>query len=162
MTFDPLAAVAALARHEVRYVLIGGLAAVSQGSPIVTTDLDVCCDRRRDNLERLAAALAELHARLRGAPDGLPFRLDADTLAAGDCFTFATDAGPLDVLGTPSGARGYDDLRSRAVTVDLGGFSVLAAAVDDLIAMKQASVRSKDATHLMHLEALRDELNARG
>ncbi|MDP9405366.1 MAG: hypothetical protein M3O86_02025 [Actinomycetota bacterium] len=160
MTYDPLAAVAALSGHGVRYVVIGGVAAVSQGSPIVTTDLDVCYDRSRDNLERLAAALRELHAHPRGAPDGLPLRLDADTLAAGDCFTFATDAGPLDVFGTLAGARGYDDLRSRAVAVDLGGFSVLAAAVDDLIAMKQASGRPKDATHVMHLEALRDELAA--
>lgn len=147
-----------LAHHRVRFVLIGGLAAVVQGSPIVTHDIDICYDRRRDNLERLATTLRQINARLRGAPEGLPFQLDALTLRNGDCFTFVTDLGPVDILGTPSGARGYEDLRSRAVRIDLGGLEVLAAGVEDLIAMKRASGRAKDHVQLLHLEALREEL----
>ncbi len=158
MSFDPFRIVEVLARLEVRYVLIGGLAAVTQGSPVVTNDLDICYDRRPDNLERLAAALTELQARLRGAPEGLPFLLDAETLRRGDCFTFSTTAGPLDVLGTPSGSTGYDDLAMRAVTVDLNGPPVMVAAVADLIAMKRAAGHVKDHAHVLHLEALREEL----
>jgi hypothetical protein len=161
LTFDPFAIVRVLAAHEVRYVLIGGLAAVSQGSPVITNDLDVCYDRRVDNLDRLAAALRQMHARLRGVEDDVPFLLDAQTLRAGDSFTFITDHGPFDVLGTPSGTTGYDALAGRATRVELDGQPVLVADVDDLIAMKLAAGRDKDVLGLAHLRALREELQDR-
>ena len=53
------------------------------------------------NLERLASVLTAIGASLRGAPAGLPFRLDARTLRNGDSFTFDTAHGPFDILGTP-------------------------------------------------------------
>jgi hypothetical protein len=161
MMFDPLGLVAHLAHHEVRYVLIGGLAAVSLGSPVVTGDLDICYERSSDNFERLASALVELHATLRGAPADLPFRLDARTLAAGDAFTFSTDLGPLDVIGTPGGTGGYADLRARATVLDLGGHEVPVASIDDLIAMKEHAGRDKDRAALFHLRALKEETDRR-
>ena len=156
--FAPEAIVATLGRHRVRYVMVGGLAAVSLGSPLVTNDMDICYDRRRDNLERLASALRELRATLRGAPPGLPFQLDAETLHRGDAFTFDTDAGPFDILGTPSGTGGFDDLQRGAVKTVLWGHAVAVAGIDDLIAMKRAAGRRKDLGALPHLEALADEL----
>jgi hypothetical protein len=140
--------------------MIGGFAGRLYGSPTVTNDLDLCCARDRDNLERLAAALRELHAALRGAPAGLPFVLDAQTLEAGDRFTFTTDAGSLDVLGTPSGSRGFAELNRAAVTMDLDGVSVRVASLDDLIGMKQAAARPKDLIEAEVLGALREEVEA--
>ncbi len=55
---------ACLDRHQVQYVLIGGLAAVLHGSPLPTVDADICPSRDRENLTRLAAALRELDARI--------------------------------------------------------------------------------------------------
>jgi len=78
--FDPLRALRTLSRHDVRYVVIGGLGARLHGSPSVTNDTDVCCQRAPANLERLAAALRQLHAGLRGADGDAPFQLDAKTL----------------------------------------------------------------------------------
>jgi hypothetical protein len=147
-----------LGRRRVRFVLIGGYAAIALGSPILTGDIDICYARDDDNLERLAAALRELHATLRGAPADLPFRLDALTLKAGDHFTFSTSAGPLDCLGTPSGTAGFPALDRRASEVDLGGVIVRVASLEDLIAMKRASDRPKDRIALEWLGALRDEL----
>ena len=66
MAFDPIAALRVLQRHDVRFVIIGGVAARLWGSPTMTNDVDICYDRARSNLERLAAALQELDARLRG------------------------------------------------------------------------------------------------
>ena len=106
--FDPLPLLGALHRHGVAFVLIGGVAGIALGSSLATFDLDICYERSRPNLERLVQALRELHATLRGAPPDLPFRLDARTLAAGDSFTFSTDAGDLDCLGTPTGTAGYE------------------------------------------------------
>ena len=161
MNFDPLGALRTLHQHGVRCVLIGGLAASALGSPSVTNDLDVCYDRRPDNLERLAAALVEMHATLRSVDDDVPFLLDARTLAAGDCFTFNTDFGPLDVLGTPSGTRGYDALRANAVAFAMGDLEVWVVSLDDLIAMKRAAGRAKDRIELEVLGALRDERDGR-
>jgi hypothetical protein len=158
---QPEAVIRLLSRHGVRWVLIGGLAAITHGSPLVTQDVDICHARGDDDLDRLAAALTEVHATLRGADPGLPFRPDARTLRAGDSFTFATDVGWLDILGTPAGTTGYEDLARTADTFDLFGQRVLVASVDDLIRMKRAAGRPKDLLALEELGALRDELSRR-
>jgi hypothetical protein len=159
--FDPLEALRALDRHGVRLVLIGGLGARLHGSPSVTNDLDVCYERSPENLDRLAEALRGLEARLRGAPTDVPFQLDARTLSAGDHFTFVTSAGNLDILGTPAGVDGFDELLRNAEAMDLGGLTVPVASIDDLITMKQAAGRPKDLIEVEVLGALRDEIAER-
>jgi hypothetical protein len=77
--FDPIPLLETLHRHGVAFVLIGGVAGIALGSSLATFDLDICYERSEPNLERLAAALQELHATLRGAPPDLPFRPDART-----------------------------------------------------------------------------------
>jgi hypothetical protein len=163
--FEPDRILRTLLDHDVRFVVIGGLAGNIRGTPVVTHDIDVCYSRERDNLERLAAALASLHAKLRAAheEDELPFTLDARALVLGDTFTLRTDFGPLDILATPSGTAGFDDLDQAATTERIGeGLSVRVASVEDLIRMKRASGRTKDQLHLPELEALRDEIAERG
>ena len=158
--FDPLRAIRVLHDHGVRFVVIGGFGARLQGSPTVTNDIDVCYARDDANLEALAAALVELRAMLRGAPEDVPFVLDARTLANGDHFTFVTDAGNLDILGTPAGVPGFDELERTADRMDLDGLSVLVASIDDLIRMKRASARPKDLIEVEVLGALREEVEA--
>jgi hypothetical protein len=155
--FDPLGALRVLADHGVRHVVIGGIAGATHGSPSVTQDLDVCYERGSENLHHLASALTSIHARLRGTDDDVPLSLDAETLAAGDHFTFITDLGDLDCLGIPAGTLGYDDLKKDAVDVDLDGLTVAMASIDDLIRMKRAAGRPRDLAELEILGALRDE-----
>lgn len=155
--FDPLAALSVLHRHGVQFVLIGGLAGRLLGSPTVTNDLDICYARDTENLAALVAALRELGARLRGVTEEVPFRLDAETLRAGDHFTFTTDAGNLDVLGTPAGSEGYSELIRNASSLDVGGFEVAVAHIRDLMAMKRAADRPKDRVELEILAALSAE-----
>jgi hypothetical protein len=159
MSFEPLAAIHILLDHQVRFVLIGGVAGAAHGSPSVTQDLDICPERSAENLERLAAALRSVHARLRGADDEVPFLLDARTRAADAHFTFATDVGDLDCLLTPSGTEGFDDLARDAVIVDLGDVEVAVASLGALIRMKRAAGRAKDRAELEILGALRDEVD---
>jgi hypothetical protein len=146
----------------VRYVVIGGVAAVMLGSPSLTGDLDICHAGDRPNLEALAHVLTGLHARLRGVTDDVPFRLDARSLAAGDSFTFVTDLGDFDVLRTPSGTSGYDDLIRTAERLEIGGRTVPVASVDDLIRMKRAAGRPKDLVEIEILGALREEIASYG
>jgi hypothetical protein len=157
--FDPERALTTLANHGVRFVVIGGLAGRLWGSTTFTNDLDICYARDPKNLEALAAALRELDATLRGAPEDLPFVLDARTLAAGDHFTFATDAGNLDCIGTPAGSRGFSDLIAAAVEMTIGSACVFVVAIEDLIRMKEASGRPKDRVELEILAALKEELD---
>jgi hypothetical protein len=159
--FDPGAIVRTLHRHDVHFVLIGGIAGQLWGSPTITQDLDICYSREKSNLEQLAAALRELHAKLRGVKEDVPFRLDARTLAAGDSFTFTTDIGDLDCLGTPTGTNGYEDLSQAAEPMNVGGIKILVTSFDDLIRMKRAAGRPKDRIEVEILGAVRDERGKR-
>jgi hypothetical protein len=114
--FEPRTLLETLVRHGVDFVLIGGMAGAARGSAFITLDVDVAYDRSEANLERLAEALRELEATLRGAPPGrLPFVLDARTLSAGANFTFDTRFGPLDIPSDPAGAPAYATLRGKQV-----------------------------------------------
>ena len=157
--YRPDQVVGLLGRHEVRYVLVGGLAAVTRGAPLVTQDVDVCHATDTANLTRLADALREVSAGLRGADPDVPFALDAGTLANGDAFTFTTDIGAIDILATPAGTGGYEDLARGADAFEMFGHRVLVATIDDLIRMKRASGRTKDLLAVEELGALRDELD---
>ncbi|MDP9225472.1 MAG: hypothetical protein M3P18_16845 [Actinomycetota bacterium] len=159
--FDPLGALRTFTEHGVRFVLIGGFAGALRGSPVLTGDIDICYARDDANLQALAAALEELGARLRGAPEDIPFRLDAATLKAGDHFTFSTNSGPIDCLGMPAGTDGFADLDASATEEDLDGLTVGVASIDDLIRMKLAAGRPQDLIAVEWFSALRDELDQR-
>jgi hypothetical protein len=160
--FDAGAIVRVLQRHEVEFVVIGGIAGQLWGSPTITQDLDICYAREKTNLEHLAAALRELNAKLRGVKEDVPFRLDARTLLNGDSFTFTTDFGAFDCLATPSGTSGYADLKQAAEAMPVGGGrKVWVCSIDDLIRMKRAASRRKDLLALEDLGALRDERGRR-
>jgi hypothetical protein len=164
-SFEPDRILRRLLDHEVRFVVIGGLAGNIRGTPVVTHDVDVCYARDRVNLEHLASALAAVHAELRlpRKKDRVVFPLDAQALSLADTFTLRTDFGPLDLIGTPSGTRGFEDLDGAATTEQLGDdLPVRVASVEDLIRMKRASGRTKDRLHLPELEALRDEIAESG
>lgn len=160
-TFDPRSLLDVLTRHAVDFVLIGGVAANALGSLSLTGDLAICHARDRANLDRLASACREVHATLRGAPPGLPFILDGETLWRGDSFTFDTDFGSFDVLATPSGTTGFPQLRANAHEATVTGRTVWVCALEDLIRMKTAAGRPKDRIELEILGALRDEIERR-
>lgn len=163
MAFDPIGVFQLLLRHGVRFVVIGGVAGRLWGSPTMTNDVDICYDRDPANLERLAAALSEVRARLRGVDEDVPFRLDAITLANGQNFTFTTDLGPVDILGLPAGVTHFEELAVNAATFDLGdGVVVPVCDLDDLIRMKRAAGRPKDRIELEILGAVREERELKG
>ena len=138
-------------------MLIGGLAASLRGAPYMTGDVDICYAKDDENLERLARALRELGAQLRGpgVPEDLPFQIHPETFRLGDHFTFTTDAGKLDVMGVPSGTRGFADLEAAAEPLDVEEMTIRVASIDDLIAMKLAAGRTKDLAAAEELEAIK-------
>jgi hypothetical protein len=158
--FDPVPLIEALARGEVDFVVIGGVAGGMHGSSYGTYDLDIAYARNPGNLQRLVAVLAELGATLRGAPPGLPFQLDAKTLANGSHFTFSTRFGSLDILSDPDGAPKYDELRHSGDRATVRGHTIVFASLDHLIAMKEASRRPKDLLMATEYRILSDRLRA--
>ncbi|MDQ2914600.1 MAG: hypothetical protein M3T56_15300 [Chloroflexota bacterium] len=153
--FDPTAILRVLDAHEVKFVVVGGVSGNLHGSTTLTEDIDIAYARDRQNLERLAAALRDLRATLRGAPK-LPFKLDAATLRAGLNFTFSTRLGPLDCIGEAAGGFTYDNIVGNAEAYPLAGMVIAAASLDDLIRMKRAAGRIKDRIEVENLSALRE------
>jgi hypothetical protein len=154
--FDPERIVSVLARHGVRYVLIGALAARLQGFPRVTADADITPAQGAENLERLAAALRELEARVftESVPEGLVFDCDARTLARAGLWNLSTAAGRLDVVFVPAGTSGYEDLALGAVRFRVFGVELLAAGLADIIRSKQAADRPQDRQDVIVLREM--------
>jgi hypothetical protein len=143
-----------LAGAGVEYILVGGVAAAAHGSARGTQDLDLVYRRTPENLSRLARALAPLKPYLRGAPPGLPFRLDEPTLAAGLNFTLTTSLGWLNLLGEIAGGGRYEDLFARTVTLHLSGVSCPVLDLPALIEAKTAAGRPKDLESIAELRQL--------
>lgn len=151
------ALLSSLAANNVEFVIIGGLAATLHGSARVTYDLDVVYNRRAENLSRIVAALALFQPYLRGAPAGLPFKFDVETLKRGLNFTFTTSAGPIDLFGELSGIGSYEAVRAHANTATMFGGTYLFIDLEGLIASKKAAGRPKDLETIAELETIREE-----
>ena len=166
--FDPERMLSALAEEDVRFVLIGGMAAVLHGDVGVTVDLDVVPDREAENLERLARALRRLGARIRteGEPEGLAFDCSAEffrNLSPDSIVNMTTESGDLDVTFCPSGTQGFADLRRDAVEIEAAArLHILVASLADVIRSKEAAGREKDRLALPRLRRLLDRLREDG
>ena len=152
-----------LGEYRVNCVIVGGVAAAIHGSLLLTNDLDVCYARDAANLKQLAGALQSVHGRLRNAPQGLTFVLDAETLKHGLNFTFATEIGDVDLLEEVSGVGNYEEVLEDSVTVELFGYNFAVIDIRKLIVAKRAAGRPKDLIALPELEAIQEaqELRSR-
>lgn len=157
---DPKHILSTLVEWDVQFVVIGAIAAIVQGGPLITQDLDITPAREPDNLERLATALKELDARLRipNDPSGIEFPIEPRFLGSVDHWTLNTPSGDIDLRFAPSGTAGYEDLKRSAVSVELWAHEVLVASLPDIIRMKEAAGRPKDRAQL---PALRQTLELR-
>lgn len=151
------AVLGALVRGEVEFIIVGGAAATIHGSARLTSDLDIVYRRNPENIRRLTLVLAEHRPYLRGAPAGLPFRFDEDTVKRGLNFTLTTSFGDLDLLGEVAGGGDFDVLRPHCSAVRIFGVDCLCPDLETLIALKRAAGRPKDLEAIAELEALRDE-----
>ena len=159
---DRDALLAALVRHAVEFVLIGGAAIQSHGGTYDTQDVDLTPESSAANLRRLADALNELECRLvtDSANTAEWVRLPADyftahTLRAATVWNLATRHGQLDVTFSPSAfPTGYAELSKRADRRQVAGtaVTVLVAALDDIHRSKRTAGRPKDQAYFRSLE----------
>ncbi len=139
-----------LNKNEVEYIVVGGVAAVIQGAPVTTFDLDALVRLSDDNAERLSSALEALDARYR--EHQATVRPTKEDILAGGHLLLLTRAGPLDVLGFIGDEDRYEDLigRSSVVEMTVGAFRVL--DLEELVRQKKYSDRAKDRAMLELLE----------
>jgi hypothetical protein len=157
---DPARIITALERHEVKFVLIGALAARLYGFPRLTADADITPATDDDNVTRLAAALRELDAKIytESIPEGLSFDCSAKMLMRAPLWNLVTAAGRIDIAFVPAGTAGYDDLSRHAVKFEAFGVTFLAASIDDIIRSKDAAGRPKDREDVAILRAMKRKL----
>jgi hypothetical protein len=155
--FDPERLIRVLGCHHVKFVLIGALAARLHGFPRLTADADITPAADRHNLERLAAALEDLEAKVytESVPEGLAFDRSAAALSRARMWNLVTVAGRLDIAFLPAGTSGYEDLIKGAEEFEAFGVRFLAASVDDIIRSKEATGREKDEEDVVILKALK-------
>jgi hypothetical protein len=154
---DPEQLLKTLKRHKVDFVLIGALAARLYGFPRLTADADITPAGDLPNLERLAAALNDLHAKVytESVPEGLSFDCSAKTLARARMWNLVTKAGRVDIAFEPAGVEAYGDLTKDAEHFEAFGVRFLVASLDDIIRSKEAAGRPKDVDDVVLLRALK-------
>jgi hypothetical protein len=163
------AIMAAFERHEVAYVVIGGEAARARGWPEQTEDVDVTPERSKENLSRLADALEELEAGFRVDPARYPegFRppggIDWRTFRSQVWVTLTTRHGDIDIVLTPDGTDGYEEIAKTATRERLEGTEIVVpvASAEMILQSKAAADRPKDHAVLDHMRDILDPLSAR-
>lgn len=141
-TFDPIAVLDALERHRVSFVVVGGVARVIHGTGETTTGIDIVPSLRSENLRRLTAALEDLG-------------MASPAINAEQPTTVQTPLGDVTIVPTPTGTRGWDDLRRAANREPLGrGVRPSVASPGDLARMLAATGRDEDALKLRRLRRL--------
>src|SRR5205085_16118 len=127
-----LAILSVLARHRVDSVIVGGVAAILEGAPVSTFDLDIVYARVPENNERLAAALGEMNARYKDLA-GRRFVPDTSRLGTMNVHLLVTDQGPLDLLVRVRGDLDYAALAARSVQHEVGGLTLHVLALESVI-----------------------------
>ena len=142
-----------LAASGVEFVLVGGLAAVAQGAPITTFDVDIVHRRTEENVDRLILFLDTIGAHYRGR-QGPALPPDRVALLGPGHSLLVTDLGPLDLLGAIEEGKAYEDLVPESLRIEVGGFSLAVLSLEALVRLKRNSTEAKDKLRLPILEAI--------
>lgn len=156
-----------LVRHEVRFIILGGIAERLLGSPRATDDFDICPAMSRANLERLSAMLNEVEAVWRpegmeeaGFPTAEPW--SARSFSSQTSLSLLTNFGSFDIWPRPDGTDGYRDLIRKAVDLEIGGHPAKVVHLDDSIRIKRAIGGPKYLSHLPLLREVQEQRRAQG
>lgn len=154
-------------RRGARFIVVGAVAAVAAGAPILTKDVDLLIDGQEDNLERILAACVELGATYKD-PAGRHLVPDLGTLRNFRLHPLHTRLGEVDLLREIGDGWTYRDLLPRSREVDLGSARARVLDLEAVIASKQFANRDKDRAVLpvlletLRLQTLKGEGEPRG
>lgn len=157
--FDFKAILRTLNHYQVDFIVIGGVCATLHGAPVFTFDIDIVYSREAENLLRLEAALTELKAYYREHP---PFRIvpQAERINTPGHHLLMTSEGPMDLLGSVTGKRGYEELLPHTVVISLDDQEIRMVTLPMLITLKTETGRIKDKQALPILQQTLKEIEA--
>ena len=141
----------------VEFILIGGVAGVVHGSARATYDVGVLYPRTKENMQRLADALAPHKPSWRDTPAELPFTWDVRTIRGGLNFTLTTKLGHVDFFAEVTGGETYSDLLPHSFEVEAFGVRLRCLDLPTLIRIKEAVGRPKDREAIAELRVLLEE-----
>jgi hypothetical protein len=148
--------------ERVDFVIVGGVAALLNGSTLPTEDLDVCCEMSEANMQRLVAAIGSLNPVVRGDPRKLKVPLDPKLLTRVDTLIMRTPLGDLDLLSEVQPIGRYDAVLAESFVTDVEGRPTRVLNIDALIAAKKAAGRTKDKMGVLFLESAKKRREATG
>jgi predicted nucleotidyltransferase len=151
-----------LADGGFEFVIVGGFAALTHGSSLITRDLDVCAVLTDENVEKLRSTLADWHPKHRMTPQRLSFLEHPLPGTALQNLYLQTDVGIIDILSSISGVGGFERLKKNAVELEVNGRTYRVISLEDLIAAKEAVGREKDLLAVKELRAIAAKRAARG
>ncbi|MBN2318247.1 MAG: nucleotidyltransferase [Acidobacteria bacterium] len=148
--------------HQVKYVLVGGIACVIHGSQVVTQDTDICAPLNPENISALLNALADANPRFRMTHDLKMLPKQAEELTGYKNLYLITDFGQLDILSEITGIGEYAEVEKHIIRVDLEDIECLVLDLDMCITAKKAMNTPKDRQVAIELEAIRERLREPG
>jgi hypothetical protein len=158
---DFLALLSNLAEHQVKFIVVGGIAAALQGAPIATFDLDLVHSRSPENIGKLLKALDHLNASYR-TEVGRNLKPDKSHLSSPGHQLLMTRFGPLDLLGSIGNGRGYDELLTDSLSLQIApGLEVRVLALSMVIKTKEEVAHEKDVAGLAILRRTLEEKKKR-
>lgn len=148
-----------LTDFEVEFLVVGGVAAVLQGAPVNTFDIDVVHAISPANVARLGQALVNLEACYRFRPE---LRPNESHLSTTGHQLLRTRYGSLDVLGAIGKGRTYGDLLPHSQWITIAdGLRVRVLDLETQIAVKEEIRGEKDLAVLPVLRATLAEIRRR-
>lgn len=147
-----------LLEADIKFILVGGLAAVVQGAPVTTMDVGIVHKRSSENISRLIAFLKSIGATYR-RPDDKVIGPNERGISGMGHFLFTTRLGPLDVLAFIEQGKTYEDLLEHTVEIEFRGHIIRVLNLNALVELKKASRDPKDKQRLIVLEETLRQLN---
>ncbi len=151
-------ALAILVEHEVEFIIVGGIAAILQGSPLTTLDLDILYQATDENHVRLASALVRLEATYLD-PAGRRIEPDLERLSSMRIHLLETRCGRLDLLKTVGDGLSFEALVDHCHMLDVDEIRVRVLGLGKIIETKEQADRPKDQYQLPFLRQLLAEID---
>jgi hypothetical protein len=142
----------------IKFILVGGLAAVVQGAPVTTMDVDIVHSRSSENISKLIAFLKSIDATYRRPDDKVIEPNEGDISGMGH-FLFTTRFGPLDVLAFIEQGKTYEDLLEHTVDIEFRGHIIRVLNLKALVEFKKTSKVPEDKQRLLVLEETLRQVN---
>lgn len=140
-----------LINAEIEFILVGGLAAVVQGAPITTMDVDIVHRQTAKNIGKLLGFLKSIDAYHRRLDDKV-IEPTAEHISGRGHALFTTRLGPLDLLAIIEEGQSYEDLIDYTVEIEFRGHTIRVLDLEMLVKLKRSAKDPKDNYHLPILE----------